>query len=125
MSRSQSKAPSKTRLRVQPLFGAPSAPPVIFLFFLFVLIKQSQDEEGDEVTWRISPVNERLDAKSKQLPGVMRVLADSTRLNSTSIQKCSLNKDSVTSSGKLEKWLSSPPPKTDLQYISPRPHTYI
>lgn len=103
------------------------------------MIKQSQDEGGDEVTWRISPVNERLNAKSKQLPGVMRLLADSSRLNSMSIQKCSLNKacfslaspshmvykcwqhhliddflniqDSVTSTGKLEKWLSSPPLK--------------
>ncbi|KAL8105137.1 DNA replication ATP-dependent helicase/nuclease JHS1 [Apium graveolens] len=82
-----------------------------FKFSPGMLIKQSQDEGGDEVTWRISPVNERLNAKSKQLPGVMRVLADSSRLNSMSIQKCSLNKDSVTSSGKLEKWLSSPPLK--------------
>ncbi|KAL1802450.1 hypothetical protein ACET3Z_031097 [Daucus carota] len=82
-----------------------------FKFSPGMLIKQSQDEGGDEVTWRISPVNERLNAKFKQLPGVMRVLADSSRLNSMTIQKCSLDKDSDASTGKLEKWLSSPPLK--------------
>ncbi|KAM7512220.1 hypothetical protein LguiB_011095 [Lonicera macranthoides] len=73
------------------------------------LIKQSQDDGGDEVTWGISPVNERLHAISKCLPEVVRVLADSSRINSMNFHHCSHNKTSIGSVGKLEKWLSSPP----------------
>ncbi|KAK2968501.1 hypothetical protein RJ640_027551 [Escallonia rubra] len=58
-----------------------------FKFSPGMLIKQSQDDGGDEVTWRISPVNERLHAISKHVPKVMRVLADSSRLNQCSQSK--------------------------------------
>lgn len=47
---------------------------------------------ADEVTWKISPVNERLHAMSKNLPGRIRVLADSTRFNSLNFQECSQEK---------------------------------
>ncbi|EYU40306.1 hypothetical protein MIMGU_mgv1a000280mg [Erythranthe guttata] len=63
-----------------------------FKFSPGMLIKQSQDDAIDEVTWKISPVNERLHAKSKYLPGQIRVLADSTRFNSMSFQQCSQKK---------------------------------
>lgn len=33
-----------------------------------MFIKQSQNDEADEVTWKISPVNERLQAISKHMP---------------------------------------------------------
>jgi len=57
------------------------------------LIKQSQDDAGDEVTWKISPVNERLQAVSKRVPEkMMRVLADSSRLNSLRMKQCSQKK---------------------------------
>lgn len=56
------------------------------------LIKQSQDDGGDEVTWRISPVNERLQAVSKRMPEIIRVLADSSRLKSLTINQCSQKK---------------------------------
>ena len=56
------------------------------------MIKQSQDDGGDEVTWRTSPVNERLKAVSKYKPEMMRVLADTSRLKALSISQCSQNK---------------------------------
>ncbi|KAL7120847.1 hypothetical protein ACP275_02G147300 [Erythranthe tilingii] len=86
-----------------------------FKFSPGMLIKQSQDDAIDEVTWKISPVNERLHAKSKYLPGQIRVLADSTRFNSMSFQQCSQKKvqTSPLMSGRLERWLSSPPLKPD------------
>ncbi|KAL2536685.1 DNA replication helicase [Forsythia ovata] len=82
-----------------------------FKFSPGMLIKQSQDDGGDEVTWKISPVNERLHAMSKNFPGMIRVLADSSRLNSMNFQQCSQKKVQASpgESGKLEKWLSSPP----------------
>ncbi|XP_059633769.1 DNA replication ATP-dependent helicase/nuclease JHS1 [Cornus florida] len=80
-----------------------------FKFSPGMLIKQSQDDGGDEVTWKISPVNERLHAVSKHLPEMMRALADSSRLNSLNFHSCMQNKISPSSPGKLEKWLSSPP----------------
>ncbi|XP_070051802.1 DNA replication ATP-dependent helicase/nuclease JHS1 isoform X3 [Nicotiana tomentosiformis] len=76
-----------------------------------MLIKQSQDDGGDEVSWRISPVNERLHAVSKQLPEMVKVLADSSRFNSLSIQECSLKKTSPGTERKFEKRLCSPPLK--------------
>ncbi|KAK6140588.1 hypothetical protein DH2020_025671 [Rehmannia glutinosa] len=90
-----------------------------FKFSPGMLIKQSQDDIIDEVTWKISPVNERLHAMSKNLPGRIRVLADSTRFNSMSFQQCSQKKvqTSPGMSGKLEKWLSSPPLKPDKKYL--------
>lgn len=56
------------------------------------LIKQSQDDAGDEVTWKISPVNERLQAVSKHMPEMIKVLAESSKLNSLYIRQCSQNK---------------------------------
>lgn len=59
------------------------------------LIKQSQDDGGDEVTWRISPVNERLQAVSKQIPTAIQVFpndsSSKSKLNSFNIRSCSLN----------------------------------
>lgn len=57
------------------------------------MIKQSQDDGGDEVTWKISPVNERLQAMTKKHgPEVMRVLGDASRLISLNFRQCSQNK---------------------------------
>lgn len=56
------------------------------------LIKQSQHDGGDEVTWRISPVNERLQAVTKQTPTVIKELANSSRISSFNIRQCSENK---------------------------------
>ncbi|KAG7018906.1 DNA replication ATP-dependent helicase/nuclease DNA2, partial [Cucurbita argyrosperma subsp. argyrosperma] len=77
-----------------------------------MLIKQSQDEgtTNDEITWKISPVNERLQAVSKQLPETIRVLANSSRLNSLRIRQCSQNKTSSVELGNFEQ-LSSLNPK--------------
>lgn len=82
-----------------------------FKFSPGMLIKQSQDDGGDEVTWRISPVNERLHAMSKKLPEMVKVLADSSRFNSLNIQECSLKKTPPEKETKFQKWLYSPPSK--------------
>ncbi|XP_030966740.1 DNA replication ATP-dependent helicase/nuclease JHS1 isoform X1 [Quercus lobata] len=82
-----------------------------FKFSPGMLIKQSQDDAGDEVTWKISPVNERLQAVSKRVPEkMMRVLADSSRLNSLRMKQCSQKKAPISpgKAGKVEMWLSSP-----------------
>ncbi|XP_062097786.1 DNA replication ATP-dependent helicase/nuclease JHS1 [Humulus lupulus] len=81
-----------------------------FKFSPGMLIKQSQDDGGDEITWKISPVNDRLQAVSKRMPEMVRVLAESSRQNSLTIQQCTVNKTSPGASGKVEKWLSSPTP---------------
>ncbi|XP_052211363.1 DNA replication ATP-dependent helicase/nuclease JHS1 isoform X2 [Diospyros lotus] len=80
-----------------------------FKFSPGMLIKQSQDDGGDEVTWKISPVNDRLQAVSKRIPEMVKVLASSSRLNSLDFHLCQENKGPCRSPGKLEKWLSSPP----------------
>ncbi|KAM4081953.1 hypothetical protein ACJW30_11G132500 [Castanea mollissima] len=82
-----------------------------FKFSPGMLIKQSQDDAGDEVTWKISPVNERLQAVSKRVPEkMMRLLADSSRLNSLRLKQCSQKKVPISpgKAGKVEMWLSSP-----------------
>ncbi|XP_057549836.1 DNA replication ATP-dependent helicase/nuclease JHS1 [Amaranthus tricolor] len=56
-----------------------------------MLIKQSQDDGGEEVTWRITPVNERLQAISKLAPDVVKALADASRRNSSAFQQLSDN----------------------------------
>lgn len=48
------------------------------------------------MTWRISPVNERLHAMSKHFPGMIKVLAESSRLNSMNFQQCSQKKVHVS-----------------------------
>lgn len=69
-----------------------------FKFSPEMLIKLSQYDGGDEVTWSISPVNERLLAVSKQMPPEnIRVLANSSRLNSLTIHQCSHNKSKQAS----------------------------
>ncbi|GAA0147626.1 RNA helicase [Lithospermum erythrorhizon] len=77
-----------------------------------MLIKQSQDDGGDEVSWKISPINERLQAMSKRKPNhsvdMIKILADSSRFNSMNFQQCSKKKTSPVPAGKLEKWISSP-----------------
>ncbi|KAG8391426.1 hypothetical protein BUALT_Bualt01G0186600 [Buddleja alternifolia] len=104
----------KNQLEVSPE-ASKSASVKRFKFSPGMLIKQSQDDVIDEVTWKISPVNERLHAMSKHLQGKMRVLADSSRFNSMNFQQCSQKKAQTSPgiSGKLEKWLSSPPLKAD------------
>ncbi|KAH1038868.1 hypothetical protein J1N35_040611 [Gossypium stocksii] len=77
-----------------------------FNFSPGMLIKQSQDDGGDEVTWKISPVNERLLAVSKHTS----VLPDSAKHNSFSIHQCSQTKG-INTAAKVDKWLSSPSPK--------------
>ncbi|XP_040968451.1 DNA replication ATP-dependent helicase/nuclease JHS1 isoform X1 [Gossypium hirsutum] len=77
-----------------------------FNFSPGMLIKQSQDDGGDEVTWKISPVNERLLAVSKHTP----VLPDSSKHNSFLIHQCSQTKG-INTAAKFDKWLSSPSPK--------------
>ncbi|KAL5973678.1 hypothetical protein ACLOJK_030334 [Asimina triloba] len=100
--------------------------------FLIILIKQSQDDGVDEVTWRISPVNERLRSVAKDLPDMIRVLTNASKLNTPNLRPCSQNQACIPwqnyakvgarvaylvipqiqispgSSGKLEEWLSSP-----------------
>ncbi|XP_073140812.1 DNA replication ATP-dependent helicase/nuclease JHS1 isoform X2 [Henckelia pumila] len=90
-----------------------SMPVKRFKFSPGMLIKQSQDDGIDEVTWRISPVNERLHAMSKHSPGKIRVLGDSSRFNSLNFQQCSLKKMQTSSgmSGKLENLLPAQPLK--------------
>ncbi|KAE8695691.1 DNA replication ATP-dependent helicase/nuclease DNA2-like isoform X2 [Hibiscus syriacus] len=83
-----------------------------FSFSPGMLIKQSQDDVGDEVTWKISPVNERLLTVSKYMPG----LSTSSKNNTSTIQQCSQTKASnafqgTNTAAKVDKWLSSPSPK--------------
>ncbi|XP_026406713.1 DNA replication ATP-dependent helicase/nuclease DNA2-like isoform X2 [Papaver somniferum] len=79
-----------------------------FKFSPGMLIKQSQDDGVEEVTWRVSPVNDRLQAVNKHFPDTIRVLANASKLNASHFRQCS-NKDSCSTTGaKLETWLSSP-----------------
>ncbi|XP_030549255.2 DNA replication ATP-dependent helicase/nuclease JHS1 isoform X3 [Rhodamnia argentea] len=79
-----------------------------FKFSPGMLIKQSQDDGGDEVTWKISPVNERLQTVSKHMPETIKVLAESSRLNSSYIQQCSQIKSTREAAGSDGMCLSSP-----------------
>lgn len=49
-------------------------------------MKQSQDDAVNEVTWKISPVNERLLAVSKHTPEVIKALAASSKMNLSAIR---------------------------------------
>uniref|UniRef100_A0A3N7FZF6 DNA helicase n=1 Tax=Populus trichocarpa TaxID=3694 RepID=A0A3N7FZF6_POPTR len=82
-----------------------------FKFSPGMLIKQSQDDGGDEVTWKISPVSERLQAVSKQMPQLIQLLAETSKLNSFSIRPCSSLNDEISSgtAGKVDKQVPSPP----------------
>ncbi|XWS56828.1 hypothetical protein CRYUN_Cryun09bG0119000 [Craigia yunnanensis] len=87
-----------------------------------MMIKQSQEDGGNEVTWKISPVNERLQAVSKHMP----VLADSSKHNSFTIHQCSQIKacflpsfSGLNTAAKVDMWLSSPSPKADKKPLLP------
>ncbi|XP_028798856.1 DNA replication ATP-dependent helicase/nuclease DNA2 isoform X2 [Neltuma alba] len=73
-----------------------------------MFIKQSQDDGVDEVTWKISPVNERLQAVSKHTPQIIQALAESSRINLLPVGISSENQTSLTKGGKFEKLLASP-----------------
>lgn len=81
-----------------------------FKFSPGLLIKQSQDDCGDEITWKISPVNERLRTlTSKQLPRMTSILSDPARSLAPFIHPCLQKQNpSSSASASLEKWLSSP-----------------
>jgi len=78
------------------------------------IIKQSQDDGGEEVTWKVSPVNERLQAISKLAPDVVKALADASRLNSSSFQQLADDAVSIV----IEFTLSKHPPKKELTVSS-------
>lgn len=60
------------------------------IFQLFQIIKQSQDDGGDAVTWKVSPVNERLRSlASKHLPRTTRVFAEASGISGSILQPCS------------------------------------
>ncbi|WJX81359.1 DNA helicase [Trifolium repens] len=81
-----------------------------FKFSPGMFIKQSQDDGADEVTWKISPVNERLQAASKHMPKIIQALADSSRANMLLIQRCSEDKTSLDKGAKVEELLITPTP---------------
>ncbi|CAJ2669775.1 unnamed protein product [Trifolium pratense] len=81
-----------------------------FKFSPGMFIKQSQDDGADEVTWKISPVNERLQAVSKHKPKIIQALADSSRANMLQICHCSEDKTSLDKGAKVEELLIKPTP---------------
>ncbi|KAG9452225.1 hypothetical protein H6P81_005129 [Aristolochia fimbriata] len=78
-----------------------------FKFSPGMLIKQSQDDGGDEVTWKISPVNERLRSVTKNLPELMGLLSDASNRSVSSFRLCS-QKKSPCSEGRLKQVFTSP-----------------
>ncbi|XP_019452538.1 PREDICTED: DNA replication ATP-dependent helicase/nuclease DNA2 isoform X2 [Lupinus angustifolius] len=88
-----------------------------FKFSPGMFIKQSQDDGADEVTWKISPVNERLQAVSKQMPAIIKALSDTSRINLLPFRSCSENKDSLDKDGKVEKLFTSPTPKASAKSL--------
>lgn len=78
-----------------------------FKFSPGMLIKQSQDDGVDVVTWKISPVNERLRSiSSRQLSGKMKGFCDTSRPQVSTLRPCSSNQDPLSNS-KFEKWICS------------------
>ncbi|GAB2252241.1 hypothetical protein Droror1_Dr00005088, partial [Drosera rotundifolia] len=73
-----------------------------------MLIKQSQDDGGDDITWKISPVNDRLQSISKQAPELIKCLADGSDF-SLNLRKCSSNMVSPASESNPEELPHSPP----------------
>ncbi|GAB2270730.1 hypothetical protein Dimus_005601 [Dionaea muscipula] len=73
-----------------------------FKFSPGMLIKQSQDDGGDEITWKITPVNERLQSMSKQAPELLKSLADASRSN-FNLQQCSNSKMSPGAENKPQE----------------------
>ncbi|ESQ35991.1 hypothetical protein EUTSA_v10006571mg [Eutrema salsugineum] len=87
-----------------------------FKFSPGMLIKPSQDDGGEEITWKISPVNERLRAAAKQIPKMMDLTEYSVGVKSSTIRPCSqqiVQKQCPTPviTSKVEQWLSSPSKK--------------
>ncbi|CAG7867376.1 unnamed protein product [Brassica rapa] len=88
-----------------------------FKFSPGMLIKQSQDDGGEEITWKISPIDQRLRAAAKQVPKMMDLTENSVGFKSSTLRPCSLDKalqkqcptSDITS--KVEQWLSSPSKK--------------
>ncbi|GAV85580.1 hypothetical protein CFOL_v3_29016 [Cephalotus follicularis] len=56
-------------------------------------IKQSQDDGGDEITWKISPVNDKLQVVSKDI--INQLLNDSSSSSPANIRQLSLHKNSL------------------------------
>ncbi|GAB4862029.1 hypothetical protein Ancab_037283 [Ancistrocladus abbreviatus] len=79
-----------------------------FKFSPGMLIQQSQDDGVDEITWKISPINERLQSISKHAPDVVKALADASRFISSNLQQCSNNKILTDSQDRHANLLSSP-----------------
>ncbi|KAK8964605.1 hypothetical protein KSP40_PGU019489 [Platanthera guangdongensis] len=80
----------------------------------------SQDDCGDEITWKISPVNERLRTlTAKQLPRMTSILSNPARPLASFIHPCLQKQNpSSTASASLEKWLSSPTAHTTGRSLS-------
>ncbi|XP_020085618.1 DNA replication ATP-dependent helicase/nuclease DNA2 isoform X2 [Ananas comosus] len=86
-----------------------SAPPKRFRFSPGMLIKQSQDDGADEITWKISPVNERLcSLASKNQLGMARVLADVSRPKGSTFHPCSRKGNTSSLNGNIKVCLSTP-----------------
>ncbi|XP_024627209.1 DNA replication ATP-dependent helicase/nuclease JHS1 isoform X2 [Medicago truncatula] len=81
-----------------------------FKFSPGMFIKQSQDDGADEVTWKISPVNERLQAVSKRMPKIIQALAESSRANMLQIRRCSEDKTSLDKGDKADELLITSTP---------------
>ncbi|XP_020577562.1 DNA replication ATP-dependent helicase/nuclease DNA2 isoform X2 [Phalaenopsis equestris] len=77
------------------------------------LIKQSQDDGGDEISWKISPLNQRFRPfNANKLPRTMSILADQPRPIGSFIHPCLQQQNySCTSAASFQKWLSSPSAK--------------
>ncbi|XP_025658786.1 DNA replication ATP-dependent helicase/nuclease JHS1 [Arachis hypogaea] len=88
-----------------------------FKFSPGMFIKQTQDYGVDEVTWKISPVNERLQAVSKHVPNVIKALADSSRLNLLPFRSCSEDKTFRDKDDKVDELLTSPTPKASAKAL--------
>ncbi|KAL8229689.1 hypothetical protein R6Q57_014589 [Mikania cordata] len=95
---------SGNQLEVSPDF-CKSVPRKRIKFSPGMLINQSQDDGGDEVTWRISPVNERLHALTKNFDG-RKVLKEFSRFNIMNIKQSSGNKAYVESSVRFLKGIN-------------------
>lgn len=91
-----------------------------------MMIKQSQDEGGDVVTYHKTPVTERLETivkersdievslKASQLLGrseehnMSKILLNASTLNRSPIRPCSEKESSPSLAAKLEQWFSTP-----------------
>ncbi|MED6121097.1 hypothetical protein PIB30_027033 [Stylosanthes scabra] len=77
----------------------------------------TQDYGVEEVTWKISPVNERLQAVSKHVPNVIKELADSSRLNLLPFRSCSEDKTFLDKDDKVGELLTSPTPEASAKVL--------